>query len=166
MKTEVTDRSYELTFEIENLKRELTTANEKLQKQHDIGTICFCCYLVVSLYILRALSFACPLSFDCLTLSDLRTVREELRGEYEGIVKDLTLQIQTLHSNFAEYKTHLYQDVLSSLVPLLLLFIVCFCRFSDRLLFVCVSGYSMMSAKKLWRKWLKTAQRPLSSNAR
>ena len=43
-------------------------------------------------------------------------VRDELRGEYEGIVKDLTLQIQTLHSNFAEYKTHLYQDVLSSLV--------------------------------------------------
>eukprot|EP00698_Gefionella_okellyi_P023644 TRINITY_DN8133_c0_g1_i2.p1 TRINITY_DN8133_c0_g1~~TRINITY_DN8133_c0_g1_i2.p1 ORF type:complete len:2292 (-),score=619.73 TRINITY_DN8133_c0_g1_i2:5038-11871(-) len=78
IQTEVTDKGYDLIFEIDALKRELAGAQTLLDTQHE-------------------------------------TVREELRGEYEQLVRDLTLQIQTLHSNFNEYKTHLYQDILSNL---------------------------------------------------
>lgn len=35
------------------------------------------------------------------------------------LVKDLTTQIQTLKNNFADYKAHLYQDILGSLVRVL-----------------------------------------------
>jgi hypothetical protein len=96
VRTEVTDRSYELLVEIEGLRRELTAAHGKLNRQQDLGTHC-------AVQLTRG------------TVLTRNAVREELKGEYEGLVKDLTLQIQTLHSNFAEYKTHLYQDILGSL---------------------------------------------------